>query len=474
MTEPVYTLAAELAVGSMTQLQSLCLRASYSREISNIFNSPGPDPALFELSNEVGSMSPLLNSGLVPGRRIELTATHGGSAFNLYAGRIKKFSTRPMLGERTTVIEAVTDVDRLNRTILSTGIFAGINAGSLFTEIMSRSGVQSFTSDTLNDSVDFAWYNDRGAIGAIEELIRSGYYQMYVDGSGTFKMRNRYFGAFSSAVDSLSSGLLDLNYSLSDNQIINSVRAQATPRKQQTSISTLAFLAQPIAIAASGHLSFFASYADPRDGITPTPVGSAITPVASQDYYASANADGTGTDHTSTLSLAFVSFGGAAVASLFNGAGNSVYLSRFQVRGYPILSGAPISVKDEDATSQAQYGISDFQLSDLLITDQNYLRDLVATLITERADPRDSVEVVMKNEFPQVVQYQVGDLLAVVNSLTGVNSSWSIRNMRHEISLTSGLEHTMVLGLEKFTPVPYLVLDDASFGKLDDGRQLAL
>ena len=457
----------------MTQLQSACLRASYSRTIANLFTSPQPDPALFELSNEVGSLSPILNANLVPGRRIELTATHGGSSFNLYAGRIKSFSTRPVLGEKTTVIEALTDVDRLNRTLLSTGIFAAINAASLFTEIMSRSGVQSFTAETLNDSVDFAWYSDRSATGAVDQLMRSGYYQMYVDGAGTFNLKGRYFGVFSSVVDSLSDGLLDLNYALTDAQIINSARVQATPRKQQTDISTLAFLAQVMVIPASGFASFFTAYLDPRDGLTPTPVGSAITPVASQDYYAAANSDGTGTDHTATLSLVFTGFGGSAVSSLFNGVGNDVHLTRFQVRGYPILSGAPITTKKEDSTSQTKYGVADFVLEDSLITNQNYLRDLVATLITERKDPRDALNLTLRNEFPQVVQYQVGDVLAVVNSITGVNSSWSIRNMQHEISLAAGLEHTVTLALERFVAKPYLVLDDAVLGKLDSGRELA-
>lgn len=472
MTNPVYTLGIELAVGSLTNLASLCLRASFSRSVSDLFTGLSADPAQFELSNQVGSLSPLLNTNLVPGRKVAFTATYGGSSYNLYAGRIKRFSTRPMLGERTTVIEALTEVDRVSRTLLNTGMFARYNAGSLFTEIMSRSSVASFAADAFTDTVDFAWYQDRQAAGAVDDLVRGGYYQSFVDGAGTFHLKNRYFGNFVTATDTITAGE-DVSYRLDDSRVLNSVKVRASPRQQISGVSTVAYMPNPVTIPGSSGAGFFVSYFDPRNVANDTPCGSVITPVASTDFYAAANSDGTGSNLTANLSLQFTSFGASAVASFWNGNATTAYLSRFQVRGYPVLQGADINLNFDDSSSQTVYGIGAITV-DNLITNPAYLRDLGMALVGERKNPRDALDWTLKNEFPGVLTYDVGNLLSVIHSLAGVNSGWQVRAMQHEISLAAGLEHRATYTLEAFTVRPWLVLDHATFGKLDSGRQLAL
>lgn len=473
MANPVYTLGVELAVGSLTQLSSLCLRASFTRSIADLFTGLQGDRGLFELANDVGSLAPLLNVNLVPGRLVSFSATYAGSSFNLYKGRIKRFSNRPMVGEKTTLIESVTESDRLGRTILNTAIFTGYNAASLFTEIMTRCSVQSFTADSLTDNVDFAWYQNKNAKNAIEDLVKSGVYQAFVDGSGTFNLKSRYLGNFSTVVDTLTAGL-DVNYSLDDSRIINSTKIGVVPRNQASSIQTVAYLANPVLLPASGGAGFFVTYFDPRNIGNPSPVGSIVSLVSSQDYYASANSDGTGTNFTSALSLSLTAFGASAIASIFNTNSADVWLTRFQVRGYPILKGADLHTGFDDSSSQNVYGLGALQMDDVLITNQNYIRDLALMIVGDRKNPRDFLEWTIKNEFPGCLWYSVGDNLSVVHSLAGVNSMWSVRSAQHEVSLAAGLDHSVKYNLERFSPRPWLVLDHPSYGLLDSGRQLAL
>jgi len=474
MTNPVYALTVELAVGSMTDITSFCERASFSRVIGDIFQSIGADAGTFELTNEVGSFSPGLQGSLLPGRRVKLDATYSGSSFSLYSGRIKSIATRPVIGERTTVIEAATEIDRMTRTLLNTGIFTSINAGSLYTEIMSRCSVQSFAvPDLISDTVDFAWYRDRSASNALDQLIQSGYYQAFTDGAGTINLRGRYFGVLGTPVSTVTQAM-DMNYRLTDERVINSVKVSATPRKQISDVSTIAWIAQPIVIPASESLGFFVSFLDPRDPGSTTPVGSIVSLVSSQDYYAAANADGSGSDFTSTLSVSVTAFGESAVCSLFNGTGTDAYLTRFQIRGYPILSGADYRPQTDDSSSQAVYGLMELAIEESLITDFTYLKDFTNLLINERKEPRAGVSVTQVNEFPDLLSREVGDVLSIVNSITGINSMWAIRSMEHEISLLSGLEHRVSYELEGYTERNWLVLDHATFGKLDSGRQLGL
>lgn len=473
MTNPVYALSIELAVGSLTDVTSFCERASFSRSVGDIFTNFAPDPATFELSNDVGSFSPILQSGLIPGRRIKLEATYSGSSFALYSGRIKNLATRPVLGERTTVIEATTEVDRMNRTLLNTGIFTSINAGSLFTEIMSRTNVQSFVADALSDTVDFAWYQDRNAVNAVEQLVRSGYYQAFTDGAGTINLRGRYFGVLGTNVSTITDAF-DLNYSLSDDRVINRAKVSANPREQISTVSTIAYVAQPITIPASSAVGFFVSFLDPRDPGTTTPVGSIVTPVSSTDFYAAANIDGTGSNYTSTLSVSVTAFGESAVCSLFNGTGAIAYVTRFQIRGYPILKGAAYKPQFDDSSSQNVYGLMELSIDESLITDLTYLKDFTTMLVNERKNPRASVAMTRINEFPDVLEHEVGDVLSIINSVSGINSHWAIRSVDHQIDMGEGLSHRVSYDLEGYTERQWLVLDHPEFGKLDNNRQLGL
>jgi len=474
MPDPVYTLALELAVDSLTQVQSHCLRASYSRKITDAFSPLEPDEGIFEFVNDVGSYSPLLNSGLLIGRRVELSATHGGSSYNLYSGRVKRISTRPVLGERSTVIEALSSIDQLQKQRLDTGIFVDYNAASLFTEIMTRSAITSFTADVLYDTVPFAWYRDRNAANALDQLVQSGYYQLYADGAGTMKLKSRYFAAFATSVDTIDVQAQDMNYAISDGSVVNRAVIRALPRKQSSDVATLAYLANPVVLPASGHAGFFISFLDPRDFATPTAVGSIETLVASQDYYAAQNSDGTGTNFTSALSLNMAVFGASAVTSIFNSNSADVYLTRFQARGYPILAGTELSVKYDDTSSQNVYGLKEAAFEANLLTNYEFMRDLANVIVGDRKEPRDEFSVAMVNEFPNILQYQVGDAMSLVNSLTGVNSTWSIRRINHEITLARGLEHVAKFEFDRLSPRPWLILDHPTYGKLDSGRQLAL
>ena len=474
MTEPVYTFSVELTTNSLTNLQSYCQRASYSRAIFDPFTPLAPDAALFELVNDVGSFSPLLNAGLSIGRRVQLSATYGGSSFNLYSGRIKSLATRPVLGERTTVIEALSDIDRMDKTDIDTGIFKNIVASSLYTEIMSRSSVTSFTADAdIFDNVSFAWYNDRSTAAALNQLIQSGYYQFFANGAGTMTLKSRYFGTFGTSVDTIDQQAFDLNYSLSDDGVVNRAHSHAIPRIQASDVTTIAYLPAPVSIPASGHVGFFVSFLDPRDRSS-VPVGSIVALVSSQDYYAAQNSDGTGTNFTSALSLNTAVFGASLVCSIFSANSAEVFLSRFQVRGYPILAGTELAVKIDDSSSQNAYGLRETNFDENLLTNYGYLRDLATSIVGDRKEPRDKFDVHMINEFPGLLSYEVGDTLSLVNSLTGVNSQWTIRGMQHEISLTRGLEHSVKFQLDRFSPRPWLVLDHPTYGKLDSGRQLAL
>lgn len=473
MADPVYTLGLELAPGSLTNVTSWCLRGSWSRAIADVFEPLAVGDGSFELANDVGSFSTLLNSNLKVGRRIALTAVHGGSAFNLFSGRVKSFSTRPFIGERTTVLGVVTEVDRLSRMTFSTSMFVGFRTASLYTEIMSRCAVQSFAIDSdADDEIPFAWYRDTPSVSAVDALVKSGNYQIYQDGAGTFRMRGRNWDFMASAVATLdttvpNSAVFDLNDSVGLGSVINKMRAGGLPRGVDTNVATLAYIGSPLQLPSSGGIGFFLNFSDPRNSLTETPVQSIAVQVSSQDFYAAANPDGTGINYTSTLSISLTRFGASVVASIFNGA-PACFLTRFQLLGNPVLAGAEIQALTEDSSSQAIYGLVEMSLSDVLIPDRDFLSDYTSEVIRDRKEPRHNESLVLKNDFPGVISFEIGDVLAIINSLSGVNSMWYVRGMSHEVELASGLEHTATYLLEqKPSDRNLLILDHPTRGTLD-------
>lgn len=461
---PYYQVELELAPGVFTDLGGVCHRANFSRTLADVFSPLQPDEALFEFANDVGSLSPLLNSNLMLSRQVKLRVTYGGSAYNLFRGRIKQVAVRPAITERTAVVEAMTEVNRVDRTQIRTGLLVGLGISSLFTEVMTRSAVLSFNSP-LSDRVDFAWYQDRNALNAVNDMLTAGPYEMFVDGAGTFQFREREIGVWRNSRSSVGtiSEAQDINFTMTDKEVINQVRLSATPRTQISAVSTLAYIGQPVALPASGSINFFLSYYDPRNFGLITPVGSIVALVSSQDYYAAANSDGTGTDRTSTLSVAVTSFAEAALVALFNGTGNISYLSRFQIRGYPILSGAEQVVVTDDSSSQTTFGLSGRTYDDLLIKDINHLNSYSQYLVDAKAQPDQLVALVLKNEIPSMFELDVGKAVSIVNSLTGVNSLWYINRVSHDISMMGGLEHTISLDTDYMRAKNLLNCEGAAF-----------
>jgi hypothetical protein len=396
-----------------------------------------------------------------------------GSEYPLFYGRTTMIRNQPINGYVSTIIEATSDHARLAHRFITTPLLRSINAASLFTEICSLSDVSSFTSDILNDTVEFAWYRDVTAAHALDELVQSGNYKLVVDGAGTLKLKNRYWGAFDTTVGSHDS-FFDLTYRLTPDKIVNEAKIHATPRLVVTDTTTVYYLGSPVTIPGSSSVGFFVDFTDPVLGGARSPVASVHALVSSQDYFASVNSDGTGSVLTSVLSMNVAVFGSTAVVSIFNGGSDIAYLSRLQFRGYPIRELPPIGFKSESSSSQSVYGRKGVEVTNVLIQHHAYMRDLADSIVTEKQNPQDEVEMTLVNKWPAIFAYEAGQVLSVVNSLTGVNSPWTIVAMDHEINLADGVRHEARFVMDAFVERPYLVLDHATFGKLSDGRVLAL
>lgn len=473
MPDPVYTFGIEFVTGSFTDVTTRVERGSWGSTIVDMLRQPAVGHGLFELHNQDGTMSPRNNTNMRPGKAVKLTATHAGSSYPLFFGRLTDISASSRLGERTALLECVDDWDRVSRVRYTTGLHFETNIASLFTVLMSLSKVNSFSADTLVDKTGFAWYQDRDAISALHDLVKSGNYQLVVDGNGTYYLRDRYWQAFASAVNTYSVAD-EVRVRLGQESVVNQMKMTGVTRKMSSNVTTLAFLIDPIFIPGSSGIGFFLTFQDPNEPSAAVPVTSLVAQVSSQDYYGATNSDGSGADLTANLSSQLTSFASTAVASIFNGNATPAWLTRFQIRGFPTVRVPTIGTQYEVASSQTQFGVKELTIDSALVQNQFFMDSLSRTVVQGCKDGIAVLKLGLANEFPDVLDNLNGDIVSVVDAFGGNTTQWRIRGVSHDLELVQGLRHGVAYDMETFENAPWLVLDHATFGQLDNERLLAV
>ena len=446
MADPVYNFSIELQTGSFTDLSTRVERASWGNALVDMFNAPQVGRAMFELANDDATLSPRVNSSFSTGKALKLTATYSGTSYPLFFGRITDISLASELGVRTTIIEAVDDWDRISGLRYTTQLYSGTAANSLFTALMSLSAVNSMSvTQVSGDNVGIAWYRDAPAIPAIHELVQAGNYQLVVDGNGTYNLYGRNYTLFAAnntyTVDVRSFGM-SLRCGLSRETTINRTRIVSTPRVQATSVATIAYIPQPLQLTSGVAVGNIVWYKDPlQPSENEVPVGSLVTPVASTHWYVSANSDGTGTDLTSAVTLAFTAYGASAISTFTNNS-SAGWLTRAHLLGYPMQRLPEQTQQFDVTTSQTKFGVREFVLNNRLVQwDATLALALATKVCSDRRDGMHEAKGTLFNTFPGQLSQTLSSVITVVDAFSGPDTTWRIRGTDHELDLTQGLKH---------------------------------
>src|SRR3990167_52758 len=308
-----YHVEVELTAGTLTNVTSYVSRCNFSRSIATLTDPIISDNAMVEFNDVNGVLAPLRGSLVQPGRQLKLTGEGGATTYPLFNGYITEIRNQPRIGDRqTTILNAISHINKLVQTTISTSLYRNINVSSLFVNLMALTGVNSYTADALSDTVPFVSFYNATGIAAIDALLQSGNYYLFVDGNGTVTLRaaNWSFAGFDlyATDDYVAAGYLpiydqfsdvfDMQYYLESARVINNVKATAISRVISTQVDTVAGLLAPIFVPGSSSISFWRTYQDPQRGNQLSPVASFQAQVSGTDYYAAANSDGTGADLT--------------------------------------------------------------------------------------------------------------------------------------------------------------------------------
>lgn len=476
MTTPTYSVAIAFSVNSWTDVTADILALSIDRQIANLFNPLSPAQLVLEAENSTGDFSPqnsgsrFGNGALIPNLPIRVQATHTGSLRTLFTGKLDRIDLQtPRSSGRTASLYARDSVKGLTTRTITTSAFVGSPISSIFATVLGQTAVSSFAIDSsITDVSPFAWFNDRDAVGVISELLASGFYNGYVDTADTFRVQPRYWDIGASIVASYSNDGFNLTHSTHDDAIFNRVIISGSPRKRATNVATVAWIGQPITIPASSWIGFFLDYVDPVTQ-EPSPADNMATPVASSDWLTFVNSDGTGTNQTAISSVFATFFGQTAVCTVWNGAGTTVYLTKFQLSGKSLQRQPDVSYQYDDSSSQAIYGQRNYSFQDDIMADSTFIGSYARFLKDRMKNPVPDISIMLCNRFPDQLDIEFASKLNIQESNSGVNSQFSIKAIRHEIrSPEVGTQHTTTYLVEQLRDSGVLILDHPTFGQLDN------
>jgi hypothetical protein len=343
---------------------------------------------------------------------------------------------------------------------------------------MSQSNVNSFQSDTENpvtDLISFAWYNEEQVTKELHRIVQIGDSVMFTDGSGTMHLKSRHWkqgGASVASYSTLSEGFDRFEYVVAQSSIRNKIRVSGQPRKVRASTGTIAWIDQVLTIPGSSHIGFILNYVDTDDSNSRAPAVDVVTPQATTDYLANTNSAGTGSNLTSVLSLQFTAYAESAVCSLFNGGGSEAFVTQFRIRGKSAQLQPALSKETQQSSSQSLYGRLDYTLDSDLLSLQTYIDGYTDYLTDLLKEPTPKTMFGLRNQFPDVLTRDLGDLVSLVESLTTVNSQWQVTAITHDISFGDGVEHSTFYEVRQHPDRHYLILDHATRGTLDSTNTL--
>jgi len=481
MADPTYTVRATFA---NPVVEKDILHVTYRRSISSVRQGFRAGECTIVLDNMDAAYSPenpqsSYTGLLTVNQSLSIEAlTDAGSTYMLFSGFIDRFTVNPSLYRRVCTVHATDASKPLFIRKITTPLFTDIKVSSLVTDVLSISDIASadMTIDAISDQISYASFSDERPIDVINRIMKFGKYTYFMGPDRKVNFRSRYFGlggTVSNSYDGNATGFFDLKYKMEDRNVINHALVGGNTYKQFTTVETVAWLEKAVTVDGSGSAGFWLDYHDPDSKSEKTIANSMVTPVSSSDFLANTSEDGTGTDKTATTSVQVTFYGMSAVCSVFNGDGSEIYLTKFQLRGSPVQIQPEFRMEYQDSSSEAVYGRREFTLVEPLIDSPPYASDYASFMKDEWKEPIADIGFTLKNEFPDILQREVGDIIHIVESNTAISSIWSVTNMTHTISFLRGLEHKATYNLDFWKDKKYLTLDDAVFGVLDGDRVLA-
>lgn len=431
---------------------------------------------------------------LVPRKKARLTSTCGGETRVHFTGWTESFTPRP---DRTTVVRFSGVEDLLHRAevFLPLGIdqradeiIAAVLAQVAYPPALSgywllgtaRLGVDTRLPDVTTYSdleagvSRFAYVGDNWADGtsawaAIRAAAAAERGLCFVDRAGRVVFWNRHHLLKATTVAAtLSEREADFEVRHGVD-VINRAVITCHPRAVGSGPEALWTLDVPLALPPDGSRTVRARFA--ADSGAQIGGLDLIAPLAGTDYQANSAPDGSGTDHTASVTASMVAAGSSAALTFHNSAATTVYvLPGAQLRGTQIGDFGLTDAEHEDATSVTLYGRRTLGLNLPLLSDPEDAARLARYLVLLHKDPQGRVETVtLRNTnadlLGALLGLTLGDRITLRDARSGHQRDYHLVGERHMLT-RGGVDHEVIWTLAPASPITFWRLGVVGAGEL--------
>lgn len=412
-----------------------------------------PGEAQFALNNVSRDYSPDNGgsplAGLVgPGREILIRATLGTHTYPLYRGRLDGYTVRPSVSDRSVELTCMDGLGQLAQTTISTPLHQGVTTGRAVGYVLDAAGWPTDRRDIDPGHTAIAWWWEEGAtaLDALRRLVRAEGPPALaaVDGDGYLvfrdrthrhtRTRSRYSQAvFAAGSDeepqALDAGFVyDAGWSSIVNRVEVTVQTRACTGIPQQVWST----DTPVSLADGETVRLVATSTDPFLG--------AVTPVSGTDFVTSS---GGGV----TCSLDRDS--GAAVTISVTATSGAVTVLSMGLRACPVPVTATTRITAEDPASISEHGVRAYT-RDIPWVGVNDAQAIAHIITTHYADRLSVVTFRVSGNVSRMLEQlsrELSDQITVSEDESGVNSSFFIERISHEIA--AGPSHVTTFTCEQ-------------------------
>lgn len=418
----------------------------------------------------------------------------------VFVGTIK--SIEPMPGkhkERKVSVTCVDWMDEAARTkVRGLATETDKRSDEVFSELLAivdrqpASTAIQYGADEYPYVFDNALSEKNTVYSEFQRLCQSEFSRAFVKGDGTlvYESRHKRPNSLSVAVTLTGDDIGGITTQRGNEAIVNRVEVQAHPRRVDVTNSVLFTLASIPKIEAGTSYSFSAPYRDPDARATRVGGMSMVTPVATTDYTAFENQDGTGSDLTSSVDADIVFGANSAEVTVTNAGSQDLYLCSFQLRGLGVYDYETVLAVADDEDSQAEYGESVLSVDMPYQDDPRIAKDAADYLVSQLSDvisPVTEVEFVANREdrlMLAALTLDVSDRVHVEDDMVGtepfvpvgeIEEITALEFFINSVQLSIGERGIMRCkwGLTPADPFKYWILERDGFTELGETTRLA-
>lgn len=232
------------------------------------------------------------------------------------------------------------------------------------------------------------------------------------------------------------------------------------------------------ALEAGGAKTFIAKYPTAASATNAKHVNAWTTTATTTDMTANTAADGSGTNITASIGISVSKYAESMRITLTNNSTTNGFITKLQARGTPVTADDPLTIVEEDSTSQASFGKRTFPLKGPFIPTEQDARDFMLFLLSIHKDPMRTMRITWDGakdttHGTKARELDISDRITIVadnRSGLGIDDDFFIEHMQHNISQKG--QHKVTYECSEATAYAgFWVLD---VGKLGTSTRLAV